>query len=249
MFPAMAASIDILGGVDFGSNLTVGNAKFRMSQANFDQSLGFGSGTNTGTFRANDLGNNPYLMQSDYLLVLTYSPVDGFAFTMTRLDSDPARVTSLSWSEANPINGVAPTASFNAIEIDARANLIGATMSFSGISFIGIDLQRGSFANGTIASGVAPAQWAVADIDLSKIPWTLSATVHASRTAVASGDENVRFVMSMKQVDLPQGSGGLEAPEPSAMTAVALGSALMSIAGGRRRQRISKKNPAPEAMR
>jgi len=65
--PIYAAMVDITAGASPVTIANIGNAKFRFSQANFDQSLGYGSGTPNGsTFVSRDLGNNTVLGQRTY---------------------------------------------------------------------------------------------------------------------------------------------------------------------------------------
>ncbi len=234
--PIYAAMVDITAGASPVTIANIGNAKFRFSQANFDQSLGYGSGTPNGsTFVSRDLGNNTVLGQRTYNLTLAYDPQPGFTFTMSPVGAvGPG--TSLQWTASAPINGHTPTGPFNAIEIDARANLASGTLNYSNIRFTGNVQQTGAFASGTIANGIAPVQWLVSDSDLSQFAWTLEATVSGQRAAITSGDENVRFAMTVKNVPVVAAASAQTVPEPTTWLMLTMGMLLMGLSVLRKRK-------------
>jgi hypothetical protein len=243
--PMNAATVSILADSSWVTLSTVGNAKFRFSQTNWDQSLGYGAGTpNPSTFIARNLGNIATLSNSTYELLLSYDPVSsGFAFSVS-LAGSAAQPSTLQWMSSSPIGGRAPTGPFNAIEIDARAGLPGATLHYSNIHFIGDFQQIGSFAAGTVSNGVAPAQWLVADRDLSQIAWAMAATVSGNRNSSSSNDEAVRFVFNVKSVETSM-------PEPSTWLMLTAGILLMGMSILRKRRSTNKDsgNNASRAMR
>jgi hypothetical protein len=252
--PINAATVAISAGSSWVTLSTVGNAKFRFSQTNWDQSLGFGSGTpNSSTFVARDLGNNTTLGNSTYELLLSYDPVSsGFAFSVSVAGST-APPSTLQWMSSSPIGGRTPTGPFNAIEIEARAGIPAATLHYSDIRFSGNFQQIGSFAAGTVSTstvsnGIAPMQWLVADRDLSQIAWTMGATISGQRNTSASNDEAVRFVFTVKSVETtsPQST-----PEPSTWLMLTAGMLLMgmSILRNRRTENKGSGNKASRAMR
>lgn len=239
-----AATVEITVGSSWTTLSNIGNAKFRFSQTNWDQSLGFGAGTpNSSTFVARDLGTNSALAQRTYDLLLSYDPGSGgFAFSMS-LSGSPTPLSTLQWMSSSPIGGRTPSGPFNAIEIDARANLAGATLSYSNLRFTGNALQIGAFENGTASDGIAPVQWLVSDSDLSQSAWSLAATVSGNRGS-AGNDEAVRMVFTVKNVAQPM-------PEPSTWLMLMAGMFLMgmSILRNRRSENKGSGNNTSRAMR
>lgn len=202
------------------SEYAVAQAKYRLSHANFDQSLDNGAGTSAGNFIQGGLGNNSFLASRSYNVSLEHKAGQGFIFTM----NDGATTSVLSWgtfastpagTTTAALNGKsAQWSSFNGLLIEARASRTDSWFEFSNVSFnaAGLTVADGSLdTSGTINpattgpgySGMPDAagfytQKLISDMDLSTIDWTFSATVKGFRDAVSGGDETVRFTIGAK---------------------------------------------------
>ena len=144
---------------------TVAEAKFRLSYANWDQSLSNSAGTiatsNGNSFLSSNLvgygtGYSNLTVASQFSFVFEHRINEGFVFTMTDL-ANPANVSTLAWgtdfsslpgtvksaatlpTASSP--GIAPTGSFNtlAINLQDSRNKPGTAMSFSNLSFKATD--------------------------------------------------------------------------------------------------------------
>ena len=189
---------------------SVANSKYRLSQGNFDMSIDHGAGTNPGQFISANLGNNSALSNVAFNFTVQHIAGEGVIFTMTNTNSSVT--TTLSWGDfsaapegttAGLLNGFAPDRSFNSLELSARAERIGSSMAFSGLTFSsGLSVADGAFYNGEVSTpGVgSDVQRLVSDTDLSTIDWTLTGTLMGARDTSASGDETVRFMIGHKQV-------------------------------------------------
>ncbi len=218
-------------------------AKYRLSNTNWDHSVDYGNGTNPGQFIQSGLGNNAQLSARTYDFRFEHIAGEGFISTMTDVTNPQNLGTPsiLSWgSFTNPtggtttaqLNGFAPGAAFNGLLIEARASRAGSSMSWSNLSFVGggLNLADGAWASGlvdpsTSGPGDAPGfhyQRLVADTDLSQVDWVFTARVQGVRDSSASGDETVRFVVSAKNYIPTPGAAGVMA--------------LVALAGARRRR-------------
>jgi len=218
-------------------------AKFRLSNTNWDQSVDHGNGTNPGQFIQGALGNNAQLSARTYDFRFEHVAGEGFIFTMTDVTNPqtPGSPSILSWGSfsspvggatASQLNGFAPGAAFNGLLIEARAGRAGSAMTWSDLSFVagGLNLADGAWTNGSVdpsTSGPDDApgfhrQRLVADTDLSQVNWVFSARVQGVRDSSAGGDETVRFVVSAKNYIPTPGAAGVMA--------------LAGLAGVRRRR-------------
>ena len=205
--------------VNISSEFAVAQAKYRLSQGNFDQSLDNGTGTNPGTFIQSNLGNNSFLAGLTYTITLQHKAGQGFVFTMndgstTSVQSWGSFISAPAGQTTTTLGGRnAQWSSFNGLLIEARASRADSSFAFSNMSFTaaGTTVVDGAFDAGSITpttqgpgySGLPDAlgtytQKLISDADLSTLDWTFSATVIGSRDANAGGDETVRFVVAAK---------------------------------------------------
>ena len=209
---------------------SVAQAKYRLSHANWDQSLDRGTGTSSGNFISNDLGNNRANSAKSWTFSFSHLPGEGFVFSMT--DPASSSTSNLSWGsfESAPsgkttsrINGSSPGAPFNALTLEARATRSGSSMNFADLRFTSptLTLADGEFTSGTVTPWTRHAgdpngvfsQRLVADTDLSRHQWTLSGSLRGERDTSAGGDETVRFVIGASnfevQIQAVPGPGGV----------------------------------------
>jgi hypothetical protein len=198
-------------------NSTVAQAKYRLSNTNFDQSLDRGTGTSAGNFISAGLGNNAQLSARTYEFALENRPGEGLVFTMT--DQTGLSASTLSWgtfstvnagTSVATINGVAAPTAFNSLRFEASSTRAGSSLGFSGMTFTSptLSLADGAFASATISpSSGGPgeangfySQRLVGDTNLALHAWTFRGLVTASRDSTASGDETVKFTVSVQDV-------------------------------------------------
>lgn len=223
---------------------TVAQAKYRLSNTNWDQSLDRGTGTSSGNFISLGLGNNAQLSTRTYEFSLENRPGQGLVFTMT--DQTTLASSVLSWGVFSTATGgtSVPTiasqsvpTNFNSLWIEARSTRTGSSLSFSGLSFAGsgLTLADGSFAAAVInpsvgGPGNAPGvytQRLVSDTNLGAQAWTFRGLVSASRDSTSSSDESVKFTVGAQQV--------VATFVPSAGTGAGLALAAGLLAARRRR--------------
>ncbi|MDX2114096.1 MAG: hypothetical protein SFZ24_00565 [Planctomycetota bacterium] len=155
--------------------------------------------------------------------------------------SPPAGTTAVAIGGENapgPSNPNAARQSFNTLRLDAQANRTqppGSSMAFSNLVFTsGLTVADGSFYSGSVVTpsgGPADAnevQYLVSDMNLGAFDWTLTGSLVGYRDTLAGGDEQVRFVVGLKQSNF----NIVPMPTPMAMA----GAGLLAVAGLTRRR-------------
>lgn len=196
---------------------SVGQAKYRLSQNNFDMSLDRGQGTNPGQFQSLNLGNNNALSGRTFDFTLRHIAGEGLIFTM--LNTVSRSSSTLAWgsfttppsgSVFTTIGGAEPAAtdnpdanrrSFNALILTATSTRNNSSMTFSNLAFTsGLSLQDGALFGGAASTpGTGNiAQRVVSDTNLASIDWTLTGSLTGSRDNSAGGDETVKFTIAEK---------------------------------------------------
>ncbi len=208
---------------------SVFQAKYRLSNTNFDQTIDDGSGTSgsgaTKTFLERGIGNNSQLSAVVFDFTIEHLAGEGFLFTMTRNGVVNPTVHSIGWgtfSSATPAtvasamgNGSRPGDAFNIFHITARAtngNITGESMEYRNLAFIGLT-PVGLLSGQTASEGTVRDQWLVSTSDLSQIDWKVTGQLIGTRSG-SGGDETVKFEFSAKQ--------GSVVPEPSTWAMMAL---------------------------
>lgn len=243
-FTASAANVSINQSA-LSSGTTVASARIRASNNAWDVGLSNGvdySGSNSWHSAMASTFISP---GRTYNFTLEHRAGQGFIFTV--VDSRTARTTVQAWGNfsaplpgnvLSTLGGHTATDSFNALQLESRATINGATTSFSDLVFTSSDLSStGSFYDGTLTRttviGSNPVgtakQSLLADVDLSSRTWTLSGTVGLIRGAGIGGADNVSFTVGMMNVAVP----GPAVPEPSG--AALLAAALAGLTMRRRR--------------
>ncbi len=198
-------------------NSTVAQAKYRLSNTNFDQSLDRGTGTTSGNFISANLGNNAQLSTRTYEFALENRPGEGLVFTLTNQTGLASSV--LSWgtfatttggTSTPTIKGIAPPSTFNSLLFEAKSTRAGSSLSFSGLTFTSptLSLADGAFLAATInpsvgGSGESPGtftQRLVGNANLASHAFTFRGLISASRDSTSSGDENLKFTAYAQKV-------------------------------------------------
>ncbi len=234
--PASADLVSLDQSASVTGTSTVMTAKYRYSKSNFDQSLDNGVGTSGSNFISSNWGDNVATANRSFSFTLENRVGEGFVWTI----GDAAASKTLGWgtfagglpagaTSAATLNRRAPGGAFNALRIEARAGLSGATLSFGSLVFssatlgiTGAALADGSVSNSNGLTGAT--RLLTADTDLSRHNWTLSGTFTGFRSNSSSSDENVRLqVLALN---------GTVVPAPGALAFAAL-----ALAGPSRRRR------------
>ncbi|MDX2147696.1 MAG: hypothetical protein SFZ23_09260 [Planctomycetota bacterium] len=235
-------------------NLQVGGgvvqAKYRLSNGNFDMSLDRGQGTNPGQFIQANLGNNNQLNNTAFNFVVQHIAGQGILFQMNKASDQSSN--ALSWGNfSSPMSGQSVSQlggqsfygsgrGFNTLLLTARAEWAGnaanpgsSSMSFSNLNFSSSEL---AVADGAFISGAASTpgtgavvQQLVSSVDLSQYSWSITGTITGLRLPanITAGDELVSFVIGGKQSEFAL------IPLPS--TAALAGVGMMVMGGARRR--------------
>ncbi|MDX2132473.1 MAG: VPLPA-CTERM sorting domain-containing protein [Planctomycetota bacterium] len=212
---------------------SVGQAKYRMSNTNFDMSLDHGLGTNPGQFISHGLGNNTQLNNVVFNFSVNFIAGEGMIFRMVNTNTNAA--FNLAWgtfssplpagttNSVATLNGFAPNRSFNTIQLFADARFNPSQMQWSNLAFTSAGLTvadnslltGGQVENpenpGSPPPGTQHTQRIVSDMDLSTFNWTLTGQIRGYRTG-AGGDELTRYVIGLKEsnfqiIPLPTGAG------------------------------------------
>lgn len=251
--PATAAivyvnSADVL----FANPSTVAQAKYRLSQTNFDQSLDNGAGTsNTSNFISAHLGNGGTGAGSirgvTFDFSLQHLVGDGFIYRMRNTATGSTSV--LRWGEfatnegttALTLGGLTPDREFNSLYLETRATQTSVNPSFSvsGLTFTSDSLSSvGSFFDRVVtptysepgSSSGFSFQRLVSDVNLAEHAFTVSGQLMADRLSGNGSDEQLKFTVYAQRgtASLPVAPPGSPAvPEPAA--AIALPAALLLL--------------------
>ena len=223
----------------------VAGAKLRASNNAWDQGLSNGFGyTDDDAVKTDVAGNFRNPGGRTFTFSFEHRAGEGFVFSVT----GDGQTTTQAWgtfsnapggSVVATLGGEVPNLPFDALEIEARSTLRGASVTFSNFVFNSpdLDVSSGAFYDGTVnrttripgnGRGVA-TQNLLADANLGAYSWSLTGEVTFERPRGNSGAEDVRLTIAAKNVSAPLAA----APEPAS-------TALVLLCGGlilARRQR------------
>jgi hypothetical protein len=236
-----------------GTPTDVFNAKYRVSNTAFDQSIdnGLGTGTAANTVSAN-LGTRTQLSGRTYQWTIDYIYGQGFVYSLQQVTGGvpTGTISRVSWGTFTPAvtgtnaprlgtgTGLLPNRSFNTIELSLNLTPVNgqsaASASVSHIIFTSSLLQSGTFVDPqsiTLAAGgsaVSANQWMFANTDLSLGNWTLTGQVNITRNFNSTPD-NTFFQVSAYQANATL-------PNPESGTLVMVGAGLSLVLAGLKRQ-------------
>ena len=216
-------------------------ARYRLSNTNFDQALYNGGSEGVGANSLQKNHGNVAALSGDTLsFSLSHEVGKGFTFG---LSSAPGALPAINWTQAwgtgtgdqvaASLNGVAPGASFNVLNLWAKATVAGS-VTVTDLVFSGATLS-GSFTDPQTAASLAN-QYIISDTDLSSFTWSLSGKVTLVKSGTGS-DEGIVFDISGRQETVTV------VPEPSTYVAGAL-AVLPLLVGGVRKWRQNRANKA-----
>jgi hypothetical protein len=245
--PARAGTIYINNATATGTTATVTQALYRVSNANFDSRLTNGQSASVvaniipfsfGNFAA--LNGNTYDFSLEWVAG-TVGVNRGFIWTLstgtgvvskTAFGTFTPPLSGLSVPAADPLNGISPSGTFNALGLSQRSTNTsgGSTTTLANLTFSTSQpgtSQSGAWINtsivtpngGPLPPGINGAdgfinQTMIADFDLSAYPWTLTGQVTVNRGgSIGSGDDSATFQITGRQVEF--------VPEPSELAFVA----------------------------
>jgi hypothetical protein len=217
-WPAAGALVYVnVADVGFTPTSTVAQAKYRLSQNNFDQSLDNGSGTsNTANFISSNLGNSSNTASNisgvTFNFVLDYKIAEGFTYSMT--NTRTGLTSTLRWGEfasgtgttAATLGGFAPNRAFNSLLIETRATQtqVRPTFNLSGLTFQSMGTtSQGSFVDELVTplysqTSSTPGfglQRLVSDTNLADLNFTLTGQFTATRLERFSSDEQLKVTI------------------------------------------------------
>jgi hypothetical protein len=220
---------------------TTGGFKYRISNGSFDFSLDRGTDTGgpAGSFISSNLGNQSFLNGAAYDFTVQHVAGQGIIVTMTRVGGGS---TTLSWgtfttpppgTNAATLNGIAPTAAFNSIQLQSTASGGNRSATLSNLSFTSgtVPVADGSFTGSTTTNANTPqTQLVVANGNLALENWTLAGRITLTRAGTGAGlDETVKLRLAFVDAAVTI------VPEPA--TAVLLSVGLLGLhAAGRPRR-------------
>lgn len=234
-----------------GGSTTVGNAKYRLSNNNFDQSIDNAQAVLLAADQVtSNWGNVSSLSGQTFNFSLEHRTGQGFILTL--LNTSNSTLRTVSWgsfasspggTNAATLNGIAPGAAFNSLQVESRASLSGSSMSFSNLNFTGLSVADGVFSSGTTTPTTGSplgfdTQRLVADVNLASFNWTLTGSFQGTKLSTGS-DEGVRFLVRFQQVT-PTFSPLVDltaTPEPSSLILTSCVAAIVAGVTLSRRKR------------
>lgn len=215
--PAMGALVYINSSqATINSSLsTAGNARYLLSQNNYDQNIQAGGGSVTGNnISVHHIGGVSALSGRQFTFSLENRAGQGLLFNLSApaTSSRSAVNSTLAWGVFSPnitgqsptIGGFAPGESFNVLSLAARADRERASMSVSELIFTSPNalVADGAFANGTaVPSSLTTVgtftQTLVSDTNLAGIDWMLTGKLTGIRDISASGEASVAFQINL----------------------------------------------------
>jgi hypothetical protein len=193
---APAASVAVVDPADFLSapGPTVAEARYRLSNTNWDMAIVQPGGPNGSTPTAG-LGNVAQLSARTFGFTLRHTAGTGFSFTMTNT-ADATNTATVTY---------ASLASFNALQFEVRSITDTGAMSVSDFAFTyGAGLTGPStIPNLSVAGNVGfLSTWLASLSDLSLFDWSVTGTIAGSK-GITGGDETVRLSIRATNVELP----------------------------------------------
>ncbi len=225
-------------------NSKTAEARYRLSQTNWDQTIFNGTNFTAPNIITNGLGNANQLngVSWDFSLSFESGNTGNKGLTFTLADTTTGtQVYQLTYDTANPINGITPTQAFNGIKIEARAGALRDSTSSANIDITNLSFSSAMNTNGVLPTNLSAftppgvnediSTWLVADTNLGDIDWLLTGTVNGSFLCSGGGasclrDESVKLNFKLADVSV--------VPIPGALWL--FGTGLLTFAGLSRRR-------------
>ncbi len=206
----------------------VASARLRASSNSWDVAISNGQSYEARDAIRSNLERSFASPGREYDFTLEHIPGEGLVFSVT--DTRTGRTTMHAWGtfsgsvpayNAVPtLGGLAPGASFDALQIESRAMVARANTSFSNLDFSSPDLTvaGGSFYSASLTNssviGTNPrgsaTQELLADVDLSDYAWTFAGHVSFQRQSGAEGADDISFTVNLRSASFPS-----PVPEPA----------------------------------
>lgn len=213
----------------------VASAKLRASNDAWDQALSNGVSFSNANAIRTDVANSFPQPGRQFAFSFQHRAGEGFVFSVTESGQPTSTMAWGSFANApggtvvSSLGGHQALTPFDSLQIEARATLAKSILTFSNLVFTSSDLNTasGDFYDGmlmrTLTIGSNPrgtaTQDLLADVDLSQRTWTLSGDLTFIRPTGNTGEENLSFTVSARNVNQPAPS---PVPEPGSAAVLAL---------------------------
>jgi hypothetical protein len=195
---------------------TVLDARYRLSNTNWDSMLAKSSSISTSTIvSTGSLGNHNQLNNAAWDFTLGYAPSSGWSFALTHAGGGAPTSTSstLTWSAPHGADATSPFRSFNALELFSVVGTLPASLQSAFASATNLAFSApghtltGSLADVTSTGGLT-RQWIYADFDLASTPFSLTGRLQhgfvyaPGNTSTSNLDERIKFDVKATTISL-----------------------------------------------
>ncbi len=214
------------------SAIGVMDARYRISNTNWDQIIASDPNISGATIvQQANLGNHTALNGVLWDFGINYSPVAGWAFTLTKV-SGGGSVTSPSTVQwTSPFNGTPFDRSYNGLEMFAvvgslPSGITAMSMEATNLVFSAPGHTVNGSLNDLVTTNGLIRQWVYADFDLATTAWSLTGQLKGSFVGSTSSnlDERIKFDVKAAAITV--------VPAPGAAALIVLG----GLVGLRRRR-------------
>lgn len=219
----LAQAATVMLGVDDSVVTILGKtaeARYRLSQTNWDQTIFNGTNFDANNIVSNHLGNAMSLDGKTWIFSLVFERGDSGARGLTFNLTDAAtgmEAYELVYDTANPINGQTPLSPFNGIKIETRAGALRDSTSTAALNVSNLTFGTTIPVTGSLPTTIdvySPptaaenwSSWLIADTNLGDLDWFVIGTVTGQFDCTTGGadclrDESIKLNFKLADVSL-----------------------------------------------